>query len=101
MHFLDGSVSAFLETAFAQRVSGSVTVTDSFPAPAVFFVAVGRPFVTVVILPHGFPVFFTIRTVREPTASGIRHGRFGFLGMKSPHFPGMRKAPRDCSHEAF
>lgn len=64
MHFLDGSVASFLEAAFTQRVGGGIAVTDSFPSPAVFLVAVGRPFVTVVILPHGFPVFLAIGTVR-------------------------------------
>jgi len=93
MHFLDGSVSAFLETAFAQRVRGSVTVTDSFPAPAVFFIAVGRPLVTVVILPHGFPVFLTIRTVRESTASGITAWSFRFSRHEVTSLSGHDKSP--------
>jgi hypothetical protein len=78
MHFLDGSVPTFLEAAFAQRVCRSVAVSDSFPTPAVFLVAVGSAFVTVVIVPHGFPVFLTVGTVREPTASGIAAWSFRF-----------------------
>ena len=75
---LDGSVPTFLEAAFAQRVCRSVAVSDSFPTPAVFLVAVGSAFVTVVIVPHGFPVFLTVGTVREPTASGIAAWSFRF-----------------------
>jgi hypothetical protein len=78
MHFLDGSVPTFLEAAFAQRVCRSVAVSDSFPTPAVFLIAVGSAFVTVVIVPHGFPVFLTVGTVREPTASGIAAWSFRF-----------------------
>lgn len=63
MYLLHGSQPPFLQTHLAQWVRGGVAVADAFPGSAVFLVAVGSPFVTVVVIPHGFPMFFAVGAV--------------------------------------
>jgi len=101
MHFLDGSVPTFLKAAFTQWVCCDITVADSFPTPAVFLVAVGRAFVTVVIIPHGFPVFLTIGTVRESTASRIAAWSFRFSRHPFTSLSGHKESPAGLIPQGF
>ena len=71
MDFLHRSQPSFLQTHLTQRVRSSIAVTDSFPSPAVLLVAVGRPPVPVVLIPHGFPVFLTVRPVRKAATAWV------------------------------
>lgn len=101
MHFLNGSVPTFLKAPLTQGMRRSIAVADSFPCSAVLLVAVGRPLVTVVIIPHGFPVFLTIGTIREPTAAWVSAWTLWFSWHCLTSLPGKRKALQDRSRKAF
>ena len=101
MHFLNGSVPSFLKAPLTQGMRRSVAVADSLPGASVLLVAVGRPLVTVVVIPYGFPMFLAIGTVREPTASGVSTRAFWFPWHRFTSLPGKRKALQDCSRKAL
>lgn len=101
MHLLNGSVPSFLKAPLTQGMRRSIAVADSFPRSAVLLVAVGRPLITVVVIPHGFPMFLAIGTVREPTASGVPARALWFPWHRFTSFPGKRKALLDRSRKAL
>lgn len=81
-------------------MSRSVSVSDSFPRSAVFFVAVGRAFIFVVGITRGFPVFLTIRFIGEPSASGVSARAFRFARHRFTSLSAHKERPtRICPHE--
>ena len=100
MHLLNRSVPSFLKAPLTQGMRRSVAVAYPLPGASVLLVAVGRPFVTVVVIPHGFPMFLAIGTVREPTASGVSAWALWFSRHRFTSLPGKRKALQDRSRKA-
>lgn len=100
MHFLNWSVPSFLKTPLTQGMRRSIAVADSFPRSAVLLVAIGRALVTVVAVPHGFPVFLAIRTIREPTAAWVSAWTLWFSWHCLTSLLGKGKALQDRSRKA-
>lgn len=71
MHLLDGCDSAFLETLLTERMLCGIPVADALPSSAVLLIHVRRALESVVLLPHGFPVRFTVFAVRKVGTAGI------------------------------
>lgn len=65
MDFLHRSQPSFLQTHLTQRMSRSIAVADSFPSPAILFVAVRRASVLVVPFPGNSFMLLTVLPVRE------------------------------------
>jgi hypothetical protein len=95
MDFLDWNVSSLPEAHLAKRMLVNVSITNSFPSPAVSFaggVTTGEVFVLflrqlLVLLAVLFTVLTKIRTAGEAA------GTFRFHWHCAASFQGIRKAP--------
>ena len=90
----------FLKAHLTERMLRRIAVTDAFPRSAVFAVDIGAALVFVVLAAFLHTVLLTKLSFTEVWTAGMRAGSEWSLGHRFTSF-GMRKAPRDRSHEAL
>ena len=99
VYLLGWCVDTILKAPLTKRVGSSIAVTDTFPCSAVLAVNIGAALVFVVLAAFLHTVLFTKLSFTEVGAAGMRAGSQRFLRHRFTSL-GIRKAPRDCSHEA-
>ena len=99
VNFLYRSQPTFLEAHLTEGMLRRIAVTDAFPCSAVLAVNIGAALVFVVLAAFLRTVLFTKLSFTEVGAAGMRAGSQRFLRHRFTSL-GIRKAPRDCSHEA-
>ena len=100
VNFLYRGQPTFLKTHLTERMFRRVSVTDAFPRSAVLAVDIGAALVFVVLSAFFHTVLFTKLSFTEVGTAGMRAGSQRFLRHRFTSL-GMRKAPRDRSHEAL
>ena len=99
VNFLYRSQPTFPETHLTEGVLRRIAVTDAFPCSAVLAIDIGTTLVFVVFAAFLREVLLTELSFTEVGAAGMRAGSQRFLRHRFTSL-GIRKAPRDCSHEA-
>lgn len=99
VNFLHWSQPTFLEAHLTEGMLRRIAVTDAFPRSAILAVDIGAALVFVVLAALLHTVLFAKLSFTEVGAAGMRAGSQRFLRHRFTSL-GMRKAPRDCSHEA-
>lgn len=86
MDLINRDIATMLQTLFAKRMLGNISVADCTPAPTVDFVVIGRTLIFVVF-PSGLGlVFIAVATVGKFRTTGVtagmwelvRHGQVSF-----------------------
>ena len=92
VNFFRHHIPAMLQTQFAKRMAGYVSISDLLPGPAVPFFTHRTAFILFVPLGDDLLMLLTVPTVRQVRAAWIRTGAFRFSGQRC-HLPsGMKKA---------
>nr|DAJ97231.1 MAG TPA: hypothetical protein [Caudoviricetes sp.] len=99
VNFLHRSQPTFFKTLFAEGMFCRKAVANTFPCPAVLAIDIGIAFEFVVLAAFLYTVLFTKLPFTEVGTARVRAGSAWLLGHLFTSF-GMRKAPRECSHEA-
>ena len=101
MYLFNGCQPAFLLTAFTQRMSRGITVSDSLPRSAVLLVDVGRAFVFVVLPARLCFVFLAVLPVTQVGTAGVR-ARTLWLPWHTVHLASLyKKSSRGSPREPF
>lgn len=98
VNFLYRSQPTFLKTHLTEGMLRRIAVTDAFPRSAVFSVDIGAALVFIVLAAFLHTVLFTKLSLTKVGTAGMRAGSQRFLRHRFTSL-GIRKAPRDCSHE--
>lgn len=99
VNFLHRSQPTFLETHLAEGMLRRIAVTDTLPCSAVFAVDIGTAFIFIVFAAFLCAVLLAELSVTKVGTAGMRARPQRFLRHRFTSL-GIRKAPRDCSHEA-
>lgn len=99
VNFLHRSQPTFLETHLAEGMLRRIAVTDTLPCSAVLAVDIGTALVFIIFAAFLRAVLLTELSVTEVGTAGVGAWSQRFLRHRFTSL-GMRKAPRDCSHEA-
>ena len=92
VNFFRHHIPVMLQTQFAKRMAGYVSISDLLPGPAVPFFTHRTAFILFVPLGDDLLMLLTVPTVRQVRAAWIRTGAFRFSGQRC-HLPsGMKKA---------
>ena len=98
-----------LQTQFAKRMAGYVSISDLLPGPAVPFFTHRTAFILFVPLGDDLLMLLTVPTVRQVRAAWVGTGSFGFPGQRCHLLSGNKKAlqifsarlPHDCIFTGF
>ena len=92
VNFFRHHIPVMLQTQFAKRMAGYVSISDLLPGPAVPFLRTGTPLILFVPLVHDLLVLLTVPTVRQVRAAWEGTGAFGFSRHSCHLLSGMKKA---------
>lgn len=109
VNFFRHHIPAMLQTQFAKRMAGYVSISDLLPGPAVPFFTHRTAFILFVPLGDDLLMLLTVPTVRQVRAAWEGTGSFRFSRHSCHLLSGMKKAlqifsarlPHDCIFTGF
>ena len=93
MHLFSRSHPTFFIALLTEGVSRIVSVTDTFPCSAVFFMDVRGAFILVILSPFLHSMFLAVLSVRKVWTAGVRAGTLGLARHMFTSVPGIKKSP--------
>ena len=92
VNFFRHHIPVMLQTQFAKRMAGYVSISDLLPGPAVPFFTHRTAFILFVPLGDDLLMLLTVPTVRQVRTARVGTGSFGFPGQLCHLLSGNKKA---------
>lgn len=93
MHLIGGSHPTILIALLTEGVGSVVSVTDTFPRSAVFFMDVRGAFILVILSPFLHSMFLAVLSIRKVWTAGVGAGTLGLARHLFTSIPGIKKSP--------
>lgn len=109
VNFFRHHIPAMLQTQFAKRMAGYVSISDLLPGPAVPFFTHRTAFILFVLLGDDLLMLLAVPPIRQVRAARVRTGAFRFSRHSCHLLSGNKKAlqifsarlPHDCIFTGF